>query len=101
MTCDLQHERNLKQRKKINELYLRIAGVPDPGTGIAQPGTGIAEPGDVVFLITQYPYKTLKSEVNGKDWREAISIRLRARWRECLGWDRDDLASNLTRTRLL
>jgi hypothetical protein len=60
----------LSKETKINKLFLRIAGVPDPKTGIAQPGTGIAEPGDLVFLLTHYPYKTLKSELNGKDWRE-------------------------------
>jgi len=82
---------NLSREKSINKIFSLIAGIPDPETGIAQPGTGIAEPGDLVFLITHYPYKTLKSELNGKDWKEAIRIRLRARWRECLGWDRDDL----------
>ena len=81
---------NLSREKSINKIFSMIAGVPDPETGIAQPGTGIAEPGDLVFMITHYPHKTLRSELNGKDWREAIRIRLRARWRECLGWDRDD-----------
>jgi len=57
--------------------------VPDPETGITQPG-------DLVFLITQYPYKTLKGETKGKGWREAIRLRLRARWRAYLGFDSDD-----------
>ena len=80
----------LSKEKKINQIYSQIAGVHDPATGIAQPGTSIAEPGDLVFMITHYPYKTLKSEVKGKGWIEAIMIRLRARWRVYLGFDRND-----------
>ena len=80
----------LSREKQINKIYSQIAGVPDLETGIAQPETGIAQPGDLVFLITHYPCKTLKSEINGKGWREAIRLRLRARWRVYLGFDSDD-----------
>jgi hypothetical protein len=80
----------LSKEKQINKIYSQIAGVPDPETGIAQPGTGIAQPGDLVFLVTHYPYKTLESEIEGKGWREATRLRLRARWRTYLGFDRDD-----------
>jgi hypothetical protein len=73
----------LSKEKQINKIYSQIAGVPDPETGIAQPG-------DLVFLITHYPYKTLKSEIKGKGWREAFKLRLRARWRAYLGFDSDD-----------
>jgi hypothetical protein len=80
----------LSKEKQINKIYSQIAGVPDPESGIAQPETGIAQPGDLVFLITHYPCKTLKSEITGKGWREAARLRLRARWRGHLGFDRDD-----------
>jgi len=80
----------LSREKQINELYSQIAGVPDPETGISQPETGIAQPGDLVFLITHYPSKTLRSEIKGKGWREAARLRLRARWRVHLGYDSDD-----------
>jgi hypothetical protein len=81
---------SLSKEKIINDIFSKIAGVPDPETGVTQPETGIAQPGDLVFLITQYAYKTLKSQIKGKGWREAIKLRLRARWRVYLGFDRDD-----------
>ena len=80
----------LSKEKQINRIYSQIAGVPDPETRIAKPETGIAQSGDLVFLITHFPYKTLKGEIAGKAWREAIWLRLRAGWRVCLGFDCDD-----------
>ncbi len=80
----------LSREKQINKIYSQITGVLNPKTGIAKPETGIAEPGDLVFLITHYPNKTLKSEIEGKAWRAASRLRLRARWRVYLGLDSDD-----------
>jgi hypothetical protein len=80
----------LSKEKQINKIYSQIAGVLDPETGIAQPETGIAQPGDLVFLITHYPYKTFKSEIESKGWREATRLRLKAQYREYRGSDSDD-----------
>jgi hypothetical protein len=82
---------SLSRERKINELYLRIAGVPDPETGIAQPGTGIAEPGDLFFFIDHYPDKTLRSEVQSNPFKKAIRILIRSKFRKWCGYERDDL----------
>jgi len=34
----------LSKEKRINKIFVQIAGIPDPETRIAIPGTGIAEP---------------------------------------------------------
>jgi len=73
----------LSRERTLNEIYLRIAGDYETEAGVA-------EPGDLFFIVTHHPYKTLKGEVTGKAWREAIRIRMRSRWYEYLGWDRED-----------
>ena len=80
----------LSKEKQINKIYSEIAGVPYPETGIVKPEAGIAQPGDLVFMITHYAYKTLKGELEGKGWREAIRLRRHARLRVTIGFDYDD-----------
>ena len=81
----------LSKEKEINKIYSKIAGVPHHETGTVQPRTGIAQPGDLVFLITHYPYKTLKGELNSIPLKKVIKILIRSKLRGWYGFDRDDL----------
>jgi hypothetical protein len=67
----------LSREKSISEIYLKIAG--------------IVEPGDLIFFITHNPYKFLTDEISNENWRTAIRSRLMPWWRQWLGFDRDDL----------
>jgi hypothetical protein len=72
----------ISREKTINNIFLQIAGSPDPVTRIVQPGTGIAESGDLFFFINHYPEKTLRSEVQSNPLKKAIGILIRSRTRK-------------------
>jgi hypothetical protein len=55
---------NISKQSRINEIYLKIAD--------------IAELGDLFFFINHYPLRTLKGEVDGKNWKAAIKYYIRA-----------------------
>jgi hypothetical protein len=61
--------------KILDTIFFEIAGIPDTRKGKAETGKPFAESGDLIFLITHHPYKTLKDEIKGKNWKEIIRLR--------------------------
>ena len=57
-------EEVLSKKKRINKIFAKIAGIPDPETRITIPGTGIAEPGDLLFFITHHSDKQSFIKIN-------------------------------------
>ena len=81
-------EQPISKQKKINQIFSKIVGIPDPKTGIAIPGTGIAEPGDLFFFIEHHDIKPLSQKT--KSLKESIKKQLKPLFRKWYGFDSED-----------
>jgi hypothetical protein len=81
-------EQPISKQKKINQIFAKIAGIPDPKTGIAIPGSGIAEPGDLLFFIEHHDINPLSRET--KSLKESIGKPLERLFRKWYGFDSED-----------
>jgi hypothetical protein len=69
-------EKKISRQRKINEIFLGI--------------TGIAEPGDVIFGITHYPNSVINGRVNSKISGNNFRDRMMRLWKPWAGFDRED-----------
>ena len=83
-------EEVLSKEKRINKIFAKIAGIPDPVTRIVIPGTGIAEPGDLLFLITHHSDKQSLYKNKPRTLKELIKSPLEPFFRRCYGFAKDD-----------